>query len=128
MFDHSHHVAIWKFTWLYVWNSAGTGTTRSNHLDLFGPSLMDDLVDSTTSTSTATPNVSTPAVPEVDLFADAAFQSANAPLEAATVSHTQVYTLLIAFFFYHDSFFISLNVCENYLLKYVTKKVEKYPP
>lgn len=50
---------------------------------------MDDLVDSTTSTSTATPNVSTPAVPEVDLFADAAFQSANAPLEAATVSHTQ---------------------------------------
>uniref|UniRef100_A0A0E0N270 ENTH domain-containing protein n=1 Tax=Oryza rufipogon TaxID=4529 RepID=A0A0E0N270_ORYRU len=85
----NHHVAIWKFTWLYVWNSAGTGTTRSNHLDLFGPSLMDDLVDSTTSTSTATPNVSTPAVPEVDLFADAAFQSANAPLEAATVSHTQ---------------------------------------
>uniref|UniRef100_A0A0E0FSV5 ENTH domain-containing protein n=1 Tax=Oryza nivara TaxID=4536 RepID=A0A0E0FSV5_ORYNI len=69
--------------------STGTGTTRSNHLDLFGPSLMDDLVDSTTSTSTATPNVSTPAVPEVDLFADAAFQSANAPLEAATVSHTQ---------------------------------------
>ncbi|EAY75756.1 hypothetical protein OsI_03668 [Oryza sativa Indica Group] len=62
---------------------------KSKKSERHGRSLMDDLVDSTTSTSTATPNVSTPAVPEVDLFADAAFQSANAPLEAATVSHTQ---------------------------------------
>ncbi|KAF0921244.1 hypothetical protein E2562_039457 [Oryza meyeriana var. granulata] len=69
--------------------SSTSATARSNHLDRFGPSLMDDPVDSAASTSTATPNVSSASVPEVDLFADATFQSANFPLEAATVSHTQ---------------------------------------
>lgn len=60
-------------------------------MDLFGPSLLDDLVDTAASTSTAMPNVGTAAVPEVDLFAGVAFQSGNAPLEAATGSHAQVY-------------------------------------
>uniref|UniRef100_A0A453FFX9 ENTH domain-containing protein n=1 Tax=Aegilops tauschii subsp. strangulata TaxID=200361 RepID=A0A453FFX9_AEGTS len=52
--------------------SAGTANVSSNNLDLFGPRLM--------------PNAGSAAVPEIDLFAFADFQSANAPLEAATSS------------------------------------------
>jgi epsin len=63
-------------------------------VDLFGPSLMDDLVD-ITSMSTAMPNAGPDAVPEIDLFATAAFQSANAPLETASGSHAQVSFLFI---------------------------------
>lgn len=69
--------------------SSASANARSNHVDLFGPSLLDDLVDTAASTSTAMPNVGTAAVPEVDLFAGVAFQSGNAPLEAATGSHAQ---------------------------------------
>lgn len=50
--------------------SAGTANVSSNNLDLFGPRLM--------------PNAGSAAVPEIDLFAFADFQSA--PLEAATSS------------------------------------------
>lgn len=64
--------------------SSTSANASSNHVDLFGPSLMDDLVD-----TTAMPNVGTAPVPEVDLFANTAFQSANAPLETATGSHSQ---------------------------------------
>lgn len=49
----------------------------SNHVDLFGPSLMGNLLD-------------TAAEPQVDLFADADFQSVNTSLEVATGSHAQV--------------------------------------
>lgn len=63
-----------------------------DHVDLFGPSLMDDLVDTTSSTSRAPP--------EVDLFANADFHSANAP---ATGSHSQVYSSLAS----SDSFLIT---------------------
>ncbi|KAM3351181.1 hypothetical protein ACQJBY_023281 [Aegilops geniculata] len=52
--------------------SGGTANVSSNNLDIFGPRLM--------------PNAGSAAVPEIDLFAFADFQSANAPLEAATSS------------------------------------------
>lgn len=53
---------------------------------------MDDLVDTTASTSTAMSKAGSAAVPEIDLFAVADFQSSNSPLEAATASgsHPQV--------------------------------------
>ncbi|KAK3165383.1 hypothetical protein QOZ80_1AG0032480 [Eleusine coracana subsp. coracana] len=69
-------------------SSAGTTNANSDHVDLFGPSLLDDLVN-ITSTSTAMPNTGPVAVPEVDLFATTAFHSANAPLETANGSHAQ---------------------------------------
>ncbi|GJN17735.1 hypothetical protein PR202_gb04830 [Eleusine coracana subsp. coracana] len=69
-------------------SSAGTTNASSNHVDLFGPSLLDDLVD-ITSTSTAMPNAGPAAVPEVDLFATTAFHSANAPLKTANGSQAQ---------------------------------------
>lgn len=53
---------------------------------------MDDLVDTTASTSRALPRVGTVSVPEVDLFANADFHSANA---TATGSHAQVYPSLV---------------------------------
>ncbi|RLN25691.1 clathrin interactor EPSIN 1-like isoform X2 [Panicum miliaceum] len=65
-------------------------TASYNHVDLFGQSLMDDLVDTTTSTSRALPNVGTASLAEVDIFADTDFQSANAPLESATASCSQM--------------------------------------
>jgi len=68
--------------------SAGTADVSSNHMDLFGPNLMDDIVDTTASTS-AEILMGSAAVPEIDLFADANFQSANAPLEGATASGSQ---------------------------------------
>ena len=68
-----------------------TATASYNHVDLFGQSLMDDLVNKTASTSRALQNVGTASLPEVDLFADTDFQSANAPLESATASRSQVY-------------------------------------
>ncbi|XP_039848970.1 clathrin interactor EPSIN 1-like isoform X3 [Panicum virgatum] len=65
-------------------------TASYNHVDLFGQSLMDDLVNKTASTSRALQNVGTASLPEVDLFADTDFQSANAPLELATASRSQM--------------------------------------
>ncbi|KAM0868925.1 hypothetical protein ACQ4PT_040987 [Festuca glaucescens] len=66
--------------------TAGTANVSSNHMDLLGPNLMDDLVDTPASTSTAMRNVGSAAAPEIDLFADADFQSANVPSEPATAS------------------------------------------
>ncbi|KAF8751386.1 hypothetical protein HU200_012058 [Digitaria exilis] len=54
--------------------------------------LMDDLVDTTESTSRALPNVGIASLPEVDLFANTDFQSANAQLESATGSHAKIST------------------------------------
>ncbi|TVU35178.1 hypothetical protein EJB05_17055 [Eragrostis curvula] len=76
-------------------SSSGTANESSENLDIFGPSLMDDLVN-VTPTSTAMPNVGPSAVPEVDLFAHTAFQSANAPLETANGSHPEDNTDLFA--------------------------------
>uniref|UniRef100_A0A0A9H847 Clathrin interactor EPSIN 1 n=1 Tax=Arundo donax TaxID=35708 RepID=A0A0A9H847_ARUDO len=64
--------------------SSASANASSNYVDLFGPSLMDDLVD-----TTAMPSVGIAHMPEVDLFANTAFQSANAPLETASGSHAQ---------------------------------------
>ncbi|KAL6616036.1 hypothetical protein ACP70R_038306 [Stipagrostis hirtigluma subsp. patula] len=69
--------------------SSAYGNMSSNHVDLFGPSLMEDLFNTMTSTSTAMQNVGTAAVPEVDLFANKAFEPANSSLETATGSHAQ---------------------------------------
>ncbi|KAJ1285302.1 hypothetical protein BS78_03G269700 [Paspalum vaginatum] len=70
-------------------STSGTANVSSNHMNLFGSSLMDDLVHTTASTSRAPPHVGTASVPEVDLFANADFQSANAPLESATGSYQE---------------------------------------
>lgn len=56
--------------------SDGLANVSSNHVDLFGPSLMGNLLD-------------TAAEPQVDLFADADFQSVNTSLEVSTGSHAQ---------------------------------------
>jgi hypothetical protein len=78
-------VSIIFLTLLYSWNAAGTANVSSNHLDIFAPNLMDDLVDTAESTSTAMLNVGSAAVSEIDLFADADFQTA-----AASGSHARV--------------------------------------
>jgi epsin len=80
-------------------------------MDLLGPNLMDDLVDTPAFTSTAMLNVGSAAAPEIDLFADADFQSANVPSEAATASgsHAQVCFPDLAIYFYHKSFSISYS-------------------
>ncbi|PAN28621.1 hypothetical protein PAHAL_5G166700 [Panicum hallii] len=69
---------------------SASATASYNHVDLFGQNLMDNLVDTTASTSRALPNVGTASLPEVDLFADTDFQSANAPLESASASRSQI--------------------------------------
>jgi epsin len=74
-------------------------------VDLFGQSLMDDLVYATASTSSAVPNVGAASLAEVDLFANTDFQSANAPLETTAGSHTQVYHVLMS----SDIFFLSVQ-------------------
>ncbi|KAF8696359.1 hypothetical protein HU200_037268 [Digitaria exilis] len=73
-------------------STSGTATASYNHVDLFGQSLMDDLVDTTESTSRVLPNIGIASLPEVDLFANTDFQSANAQLESATGSHAKIST------------------------------------
>ncbi|CAL4974169.1 unnamed protein product [Urochloa decumbens] len=70
-------------------STSGTANASYNHVDLFGQSLMDDLV-TTASTPRALPDVGTASLPEVDLFANTDFQAANAPLESATGSRAQM--------------------------------------
>ncbi|XP_066309603.1 clathrin interactor EPSIN 1-like isoform X3 [Miscanthus floridulus] len=82
--------------------SVGRANVSSNHMDLFGPSLMDDLVDTTASTSRALPRAGTASVPEVDLFANADFHSAT----PATGSHAQD---IIDLFAGRSSFADSIN-------------------
>ncbi|CAO2178348.1 unnamed protein product [Urochloa humidicola] len=71
-------------------STSGTANASYNHADLFGQSLMDDFVVTTASTSRALPNVGTASLPEVDLFANTDFQTANARLESASGSHAQM--------------------------------------
>jgi len=87
-------------------------------VDLFGQSLMDDLIDTTASTSRALPNVGTASLPEVDLFADTDFQSANAPLESATASRSQVYPGLMSSDFFTNSFYFT-SLIVIYDLSYI---------
>ncbi|XP_066312513.1 clathrin interactor EPSIN 1-like isoform X3 [Miscanthus floridulus] len=83
-------------------STSGTANVSSNHMDLFGPSLMDDLVDTTASTSRALPRSGIASVPEVDLFANADFHSAT----PATGSHAQD---IIDLFAGRSSFADSIN-------------------
>lgn len=64
----------------------GKTTAKSNEVDLFGPNLMDDFIDA----SAATPATDSAVEPQVDLFADADFQSATASTETAANTDVQV--------------------------------------
>ncbi|CAL5030235.1 unnamed protein product [Urochloa decumbens] len=59
--------------------SNGKATAKSSEVDLFGPNLMDDFIDA----SAATTATDSAAEPQVDLFADADFQSATTSAETA---------------------------------------------
>ncbi|CAO2171383.1 unnamed protein product [Urochloa humidicola] len=71
-------------------STSGTANASYNHVGLFGQSLMDDHIVTTASTSRALPNVGTASLPEVDLFANTDFQTANAPLVSANGSRAQM--------------------------------------
>ncbi|CAO2036363.1 unnamed protein product [Urochloa humidicola] len=58
--------------------SNGKATAKSGEVDLFGPNLMDDFIDASAATTTESA-----AEPQVDLFADADFQSATTSTETA---------------------------------------------
>ncbi|XP_042417227.1 clathrin interactor EPSIN 1-like isoform X1 [Zingiber officinale] len=68
-------------------SSAGPTSARANQMDLFGESLLGDLMDSSPSVPPTAP-VDNTANHEVDLFADATFQSASHG-EAKSASHAQ---------------------------------------
>lgn len=61
----------------------------SNQVDLFGESLVGDLLDAPTSVTTENPAVNSSSS-EVDLFADADFVSASPRVDKAPSSQTQV--------------------------------------
>ncbi|WVZ86968.1 hypothetical protein U9M48_033678 [Paspalum notatum var. saurae] len=65
--------------------SNGKATAKPNEVDLFGPNLMDDFIDA----SAATPATDSAVEPQVDLFADADFQSAPADTETAARTDVQ---------------------------------------
>ncbi|KAJ6822985.1 clathrin interactor EPSIN 1-like isoform X1 [Iris pallida] len=66
--------------------SSKANNTSSNQVDLFGESLVGDLMDAPASAPTATATLNDIVTPEVDLFADATFVSASPHTEATTVS------------------------------------------
>ncbi|KAH0453688.1 hypothetical protein IEQ34_018012 [Dendrobium chrysotoxum] len=67
---------------------------NSAQVDLFGESLVGDLLDAPTSMPTDSATISSTETPEVDLFADAAFVSAAPHIEKS--SHTQANINLFA--------------------------------
>lgn len=68
--------------------SIGKATAKSSEVDLFGPNLMVDFID----TSASTPATDSVVEPQADLFADADFQSATASTETAANMGAQVPT------------------------------------
>ncbi|XP_062184749.1 clathrin interactor EPSIN 1-like [Phragmites australis] len=60
-------------------SSNGKANAKTSQVDLFGPNLMDDFID----VSAAAPATNNAVEPQVDLFADADFQSATASTETA---------------------------------------------
>ncbi|XP_019707013.2 clathrin interactor EPSIN 1-like [Elaeis guineensis] len=70
-------------------SKTGSANTSSSQVDLFGQSLVGNLMDELVSLPTETTMHSNPATTEVDLFADATFQSASPQAEATATSHTQ---------------------------------------
>jgi hypothetical protein len=78
-----------------------TANTTKAEVDLFAPNLLDDFVDAP---SAATTNSATEKVDEVDLFADADFQSAPPQPETKPSSKTQVsFKLIILIYFFLSS-------------------------
>lgn len=76
--------------WIFY---TGPTSARANQMDLFGESLLGDLMDSSPSVPPTAP-VDNTANHEVDLFADATFQSASHG-EATSASHAQVGFLFV---------------------------------
>ncbi|TVU15894.1 hypothetical protein EJB05_39437 [Eragrostis curvula] len=64
--------------------SNGKANGKTSEVDLFGPNLMDDFID----VSATTPAANSTVEPQVDLFADADFQSATTSSE--TAAHPEV--------------------------------------
>ncbi|KAG4953653.1 Clathrin interactor EPSIN 1 [Glycine soja] len=67
--------------------STKTSAGNSNQVDLFGQDLIGDLMDAPTSVPVEKPATSN--VPEVDLFADAAFVSAEPHVDKGAISQPQ---------------------------------------
>lgn len=82
----------------HLFDFTGSTNTSSSQVDLFGQSFMGDLMDEPVSLPTETTTHSNPATTEVDLFADATFQSASPQAGVTATSHSQV----------------SLNIFPNY--------------
>ena len=78
---------IYIFIVLCFLTEAAAGS--SNQVDLFGDSLVGDLLDAPTPVPTANPAVNSSSS-EVDLFADATFVSASPHVDKAPGSQTQV--------------------------------------
>lgn len=73
-----------------MWITLSTETGgSSNQTDLFGGSLIGDLMDAPTSVPVGNPSVNSSAS-EVDLFADADFVSAPVQVETKASSETKV--------------------------------------
>eukprot|EP00262_Sarcandra_glabra_P018862 TRINITY_DN6922_c0_g1_i2.p1 TRINITY_DN6922_c0_g1~~TRINITY_DN6922_c0_g1_i2.p1 ORF type:complete len:579 (-),score=137.32 TRINITY_DN6922_c0_g1_i2:246-1913(-) len=77
-------------------STTGSAAAKFNQVDLFGGSLIGDLMDAPTSIPTGITSTNTSVTPEVDLFADATFVSASPHIEAGTSSHTQANVDLFA--------------------------------
>lgn len=66
---------------------SGKANAKTSEVDLFGPNLMDDFID----VSAPTPVANSSVDPQVDLFADADFQSATTSTETAAHADVQVW-------------------------------------
>lgn len=90
------------FTICSVWTEPAAGTSSQQQVDLFGNSLVGDLLDmpaASDPTETSTMNNSTSS--EVDLFADASFVSAPpSQVESGGNSETQVSYLYLSIYIY----------------------------
>jgi hypothetical protein len=117
-----NEMTISKFLMDLIGVNATANATKAE-VDLFAPNLLDDIMDAP---SAATTNSATEKVDEVDLFADADFQSAPLQPEPKASSKTQVsFKLIILIHFFLSSqhltikkhYFISENKRSLFLLK-----------
>lgn len=70
-------------------SAAGSTNTNNNQMDLFGESLVGDLMDAPAPVPREATLLNTAVTPEDDLFADVAFESVPPLAEATEGSHTQ---------------------------------------
>ncbi|XP_010914749.1 clathrin interactor EPSIN 1 [Elaeis guineensis] len=77
-------------------SKTGSTNTSPSQVDLFGQSLAGNFMDEPVSLPTETTTHGNPATTEVDLFADATFQSASPQAGATATCHTQGSTDLFA--------------------------------